>query len=183
LGTGATLWLQYMNISTVDLPHPAVSPSIFNDRFFCRLYRVLSSSISFGAQGMFKLQVTNIPPPRKTNLIRLWQATENCMSQSGSSPNRTYAFILQKCDGGRPLWSQCHLRPPRSKEPCRYPHLVGSPPPEESPAQMVQTINALRIRVEELEYLNPDPTHIYLNTPYSSRSQGSLLLSAGSRLG
>ncbi|KAF8144351.1 hypothetical protein K438DRAFT_1735969 [Mycena galopus ATCC 62051] len=75
-----------------------------------------------------------------------------------------------KCDGVRPVCSQCRLRPPRSKEPCQYPRPEGSSL-QESPSQMLETINALRNRVEELEYLSaPDPTRIYLNQPYESRS-------------
>ncbi|KAJ6457951.1 hypothetical protein C8R45DRAFT_1032383 [Mycena sanguinolenta] len=59
-----------------------------------------------------------------------------------------------KCDGVRPICSQCRTRPPRSKEPCQY------PPPEGQNTQ------------EGLENSKiPDPTRIYLNQPYDSRSQ------------
>ncbi|KAJ7260488.1 hypothetical protein B0H12DRAFT_1069720 [Mycena haematopus] len=85
-----------------------------------------------------------------------------------------FFFLSQKCDGVRPICSQCRLRPPRSKEPCEYPQLEGQNPPlaDGSPSQMLETINALRNRINELEYLaDPDPTRIYLNQPYESRSQ------------
>ncbi|KAJ7935833.1 hypothetical protein B0H13DRAFT_2261938, partial [Mycena leptocephala] len=79
-----------------------------------------------------------------------------------------------KCDAARPICNQCRLRPPRSKEPCQYPRPDAQNPPEGSPSEMLETINALRNRIEELEYLVvPDPTRIYLNEPYTSRSQGS----------
>ncbi|KAF7359802.1 hypothetical protein MVEN_00705400 [Mycena venus] len=80
-----------------------------------------------------------------------------------------------KCDGARPLCSQCRLRPPRSKEPCQYPRPDSQQIAQEgNPTQMLETIAALRNRIEELEYLNtPDPSRIYLNQPYESGSSGS----------
>ncbi|KAK7045073.1 hypothetical protein R3P38DRAFT_2690938 [Favolaschia claudopus] len=80
-----------------------------------------------------------------------------------------------KCDCARPICSQCRLRPPRSKEACQYPQLEGIPNSVEgSPSQMLETITTLRARIEELEFLNvQDPTQIFLNSPYTMRSQGS----------
>ncbi|KAJ7667267.1 hypothetical protein B0H17DRAFT_1336141 [Mycena rosella] len=77
-----------------------------------------------------------------------------------------------KCDSARPICNQCRLRPPRSREPCDYPR------PEsllhESPMQMLETIHAMRARIEELEYLSPpDPSRVYLDQPYVSRGSGT----------
>ncbi|KAJ7605108.1 hypothetical protein DFH06DRAFT_1348851 [Mycena polygramma] len=78
-----------------------------------------------------------------------------------------------KCNGARPLCDQCRLRPPRSKEPCQYPRPDGPVLHEGSASQMLDTIHALRTRIEELESIHaPDPSRIYLNQPYASGSQG-----------
>ncbi|KAJ7200151.1 hypothetical protein GGX14DRAFT_169923, partial [Mycena pura] len=67
-----------------------------------------------------------------------------------------------KCDAARPVCNQCRTRPPRSKQPCEYPRPEGYV--YESPTQMLDTISALRARIEELEYLGAsDPTNVYLN--------------------
>ncbi|KAJ7458938.1 hypothetical protein FB451DRAFT_576758, partial [Mycena latifolia] len=77
-------------------------------------------------------------------------------------------YELQKCDSAKPICSQCRLRPPRSRQPCEYPR-PESLLPHESPTQMLETIEALRARIEELEYTPPDPSKVYLRQPYSSR--------------
>ncbi|KAJ7038692.1 hypothetical protein C8F04DRAFT_347395 [Mycena alexandri] len=77
-----------------------------------------------------------------------------------------------KCDGARPICSQCRLRPPRSNDLCQYPHIEGQNPMD-LPAQLFETISALRSRIGELEYLaTPDPARVYLSLPYSGARQG-----------
>ncbi|KAJ6528258.1 Zn(2)-Cys(6) binuclear cluster domain-containing protein, partial [Mycena vulgaris] len=74
-----------------------------------------------------------------------------------------------KCDNARPICNQCRLRPPRSREPCDYPRPEGLAT-HESPTQMLETIQALRARIEELEYITPpDPSRVYLDPVYGSR--------------
>ncbi|KAJ6457957.1 hypothetical protein C8R45DRAFT_913419 [Mycena sanguinolenta] len=94
------------------------------------------------------------------------------MSPRLASRSNYGSHFPQKCDGARPICSQCRTRPPRSKEPCQYPPPEGQNVPQGTPSQMLETIYDLRRRIDELEYLNvPDPTRIYLNQPYDSRSQ------------
>ncbi|KAJ7458971.1 hypothetical protein FB451DRAFT_1182559 [Mycena latifolia] len=81
-----------------------------------------------------------------------------------------------KCDSGKPICSQCRLRPPRSRDPCEYPRPEGLIP-HESPTQMLETIQALRARIEELEYVTPpDPSRGYSGQPYTSPAQGQDIL-------
>ncbi|KAJ7732762.1 hypothetical protein DFH07DRAFT_944975 [Mycena maculata] len=81
---------------------------------------------------------------------------------------RTVLRYFIKCDGARPICNQCRLRPPRSKEACEYPRLEGQYNPD-TPTQMLETIQSLRARIDELEFLAvPDPSRVYLNQPYAS---------------
>ncbi|KAJ7239248.1 hypothetical protein C8J57DRAFT_1193426 [Mycena rebaudengoi] len=79
-----------------------------------------------------------------------------------------------KCNSARPTCDQCHLRPPRSREPCQYPR--ANSPVYETPQQMLATIEILRARIEELEFR--DPSRVFLTQPYNE--QGSIQLSNSS---
>ncbi|KAJ6587712.1 hypothetical protein B0H10DRAFT_2093647 [Mycena sp. CBHHK59/15] len=77
-------------------------------------------------------------------------------------------LLSQKCDGARPC-NQCRLRPPRSGAPCQFPNADGYHD-HSVPAQMLETIQVMKSRIEELESLTgQDTTRVILNQPYNSQ--------------
>ncbi|KAJ7124245.1 hypothetical protein C8R44DRAFT_916856 [Mycena epipterygia] len=76
-----------------------------------------------------------------------------------------------KCDGAQPC-NQCRLRPPRSREECKYrPQPDGLDAHETS---ATQTIHTLRARIRELEdAAGSDHSSIYLGHPYEARGPGA----------
>ncbi|KAJ7614508.1 hypothetical protein FB45DRAFT_1035982 [Roridomyces roridus] len=93
------------------------------------------------------------PRPSYYNIQR-GRACSNCRSRK------------LKCDGVRPICGQCRNRPPRSGAPCLA---QADPPDHQTPAQMQETIQRMRSRIQHLERSSEVP----LSQPYASSSAGS----------
>ncbi|KAJ7744166.1 hypothetical protein B0H16DRAFT_1560386 [Mycena metata] len=140
----------------------------------------------FGPVGQWTRSKNSCAQPAGRQVGCFWRALQKEYKYNRSNPQALSSSSIQrgpractncrrrkiKCDGARPICSQCRLRPPRSKELCQYPHIEGQDPMD-LPAQLLETISALRSRIGELEYLaTPDPTRVYLSSPYSGDRQG-----------
>ncbi|KAJ6564047.1 hypothetical protein B0H19DRAFT_1233176 [Mycena capillaripes] len=77
-----------------------------------------------------------------------------------------------KCDGIRPCCGPCRLRPPRSGHPCLFAR--EDPLEYQTPAQMRETIERLKLRIEQLEHVKGHaPAEIHLHHPYESSGHES----------